>query len=177
MSGFELRRAVQDDAPEIVRSLELGFEGYRAFAPASWEPPEFEAERLRARLRNDLVWCLLALDDGAMAGHVSFMPAELHEMWPDEGNPRLGHFWQLFVREPWWGTGVASDLHMAAIAEATARGFETMRLHTPAAQARARAFYEREGWRLSREPFLEETLGMPLVEYRITLRAPADRTR
>jgi GNAT superfamily N-acetyltransferase len=177
MDGLALRRGIPDDAPEIVRTLELGFDGYRSFAPPSWNPPEFEEERLRARLEDDLVWCLVALDGEDMAGHVSFMPAALHDMWPDEDNPRLAHFWQLFVREPYWGTGLAADLHAAALAEAAARGMKTMRLHTPAAQGRARAFYEREGWRLTREPFLEESFGMPLVEYRIALIAPADRTR
>jgi predicted GNAT family N-acyltransferase len=40
-----------------------------------------------------------------------------------------------------------------------------MRLFTPEGQARARRFYEREGWVQYGEPF-EAGLGIPLVEYR-----------
>jgi hypothetical protein len=38
-----------------------------------------------------------------------------------------------------------------------------MRLFTPADQARARRFYEREGWTLRAEPYFEAALGLDLV--------------
>jgi hypothetical protein len=41
-----------------------------------------------------------------------------------------------------------------------------MRLHTPAEHARARAFYEREGWTAASPPFYEPMLGLTLVTYR-----------
>ena len=44
-----------------------------------------------------------------------------------------------------------------------------MRLFTPAAHARARRFYEREGWAQHREPELDEGFGMEIVEYRRAL--------
>jgi GNAT superfamily N-acetyltransferase len=163
---FSFRTGRPEDADEIARTLEAGFERYREFAPEGWESPPVAEERIRARLSESLVWCRVAESDGAMAGHVAFMPAELHEFWPDEGDPRLAHFWQLFVREPHWGSGIAVTLHSAAVAEATARGFSSFRLYTPAAQMRARRFYEREGWSIAGAPFLEETIGMELVEYR-----------
>ena len=90
------------------------------------------------------------------------MDATRHR-WPDV--PGVAHFWQLFVRAPWWGTGLATELHAAAVAEAAHRGFAAMRLFTPAGQARARRFYEREGW-TGGAPFDDDTFGMPLVEYR-----------
>ena len=76
------------------------------------------------------------------------------------------HFWMLFVRPPWWGSGLAHRLHAAACAEARARGFAALRLFTPAAQARARAFYEREGWTVAGAPFAHDTMGIDMVEYR-----------
>ncbi len=72
----------------------------------------------------------------------------------------------LFVREPWWGTGLAHRLHGLAVAEASARGSTAMRLLTPARQSRARAFYERRGWQLAGEPTWEPMLALDLVEYR-----------
>lgn len=52
--------------------------------------------------------------------------------------------------------------------EAARQGYGAMRLYTPIAQARARRFYEREGWVLEGDA-LESPMGMPLVEYRRTL--------
>jgi GNAT superfamily N-acetyltransferase len=78
----------------------------------------------------------------------------------------LAHLWMLFVRPPWWGTGLAGELHALAVAEAGRQGYSTMRLYTPAAHARARAFYERRGWTAEAAPFAEPMMGLDLVEYR-----------
>jgi hypothetical protein len=50
--------------------------------------------------------------------------------------------------------------------EAAREGYETIRLYTPHGAARARAFYEREGWALAPPAFAEPLLGLDLVEYR-----------
>jgi GNAT superfamily N-acetyltransferase len=80
--------------------------------------------------------------------------------------PRLAHLWMLFVRRQWWGTGLAKDLLRLAIVEASGRDYARMRLYTPAGQARARAFYEREGWSTDGEARFEPMLALDLVEYR-----------
>lgn len=100
-----------------------------------------------------------------MAGHCAFIPA-LKSRRPEGAPPTLAHLWQLFVREPWWGTGLAVTLLGRAVEEAAARGFEELRLVTPAGQARARRFYEREGWHVAGEPELVPGLELELVEYR-----------
>ena len=55
-----------------------GFETYRAFAPEGWTPPSAadERERLAGLLGEDHVWYLVAEHDGALVGHVGFLPAE-----------------------------------------------------------------------------------------------------
>ena len=163
---WSLRTAVPRDAEPIAVVLNEGFESYRSFAPADWEPPDPQAElkRLRVFLGREDVWCLVAEDGGEIAGHVAIMPARIHPH--PSSDDAMAHFWQLFVREPWWGTGLATDLHAAAVREAGARGFTSMRLFTPAAQGRARRFYEREGWTPAAAPFDDPDFGMPLVEYR-----------
>jgi GNAT superfamily N-acetyltransferase len=163
---WSLRPAVPRDAERIAAVLAEGFDSYRSFAPPGWEPPDPQAELrwLRDFLGNEEVWCLVAEEDGEMAGHVAIMPTRIHPHPSDDD--AMAQFWQLFVREPWWGSGLATALHAEAVREAGARGFTSMRLFTPAAHARARRFYEREGWTAVGEPVDALDFGMPLLEYR-----------
>jgi GNAT superfamily N-acetyltransferase len=59
----------------------------------------------------------------------------------------------------------------AAITEARGRGYARMRLFTPAAQVRARRFYEREGWVQAGEEFHSPGPDLVIVEYRYRLAA------
>jgi GNAT superfamily N-acetyltransferase len=175
VTAFRLRLATVDDAQAMARATVEAFEGYRAFAPPGWSPPTFEAElgTLRQRLGEPDVWALVGERRGALAGHVAFLPA-LRSRHPLPARrsrrpppaPSLAHLWQLFVRPPYWGSGLATQLHAAAVAEAARRGFSEIRLYTPAGQARARRFYEREGWSAAGPPQQSPSLGLPLVEYR-----------
>ena len=110
------------------------------------------------------MWCLLAEDEAGVAGYVAFLPAaEARRAVPD---PQLAHFWMLFVRAAWWGSGLARELHRAACAAAAERGFTAFRLFTPADHARARRFYEREGWAVADGPFDDADVGFAMFEYR-----------
>jgi GNAT superfamily N-acetyltransferase len=164
--SYELRPATEGDAEAIAAVTAEGFATYRGFAPAEWSPPstEGERERLGRLLADPEVWYVVAEHEAAVVAHVGFLPADraLHA----ERDPSLAHFRQLFVATAHWGTGLATRLHAAAIAEASARGFARMRLFTPAAQARARRFYEREGWTLARPPAFEAMIGLEMAEYR-----------
>lgn len=141
-----------------------GFEGYRSIAPPGWEPPELgpEVERVRAALAGG-AWALMAERDGALAGHTTIQAAATSMAPADE--PALAHLRALFVEPEWWGSGLARELHTAALAEATRQGFSSIRLFTPVAQARARRFYEREGWRPAGTAE-QYAAGLPVMEYR-----------
>ena len=52
----------------------------------------------------------------------------------------------IYVRPSSWGTGLAVELHDAAVAELRARGVARARLWVLAENDRARRFYERLGW-------------------------------
>jgi GNAT superfamily N-acetyltransferase len=163
---MEIRPASLDDVPVLAETMRLGFEGYRAFAPRGWELPPHEAERARIADRLPLpdAWCRLAEVAGQPAGHVAFLAAR--ELTGDRAPiPGVAHLWMLFVREPWWGTGLATRLLALAVEEAAARGYAAMQLYTPARHARARAFYEREGWRTDGIAWLEPMIGLDLVTY------------
>lgn len=171
MSAVIVRLATLADARDLAVTVQEGFETYRAWAPRGWDPPSLEVHvsGIRDRLPEPGCVCLLAeveteTETGAErepAGHVAYLPAR------DE--VAVAHVWMLFVRRQQWGTGIATDLLARAVAAATEEGYTGMRLHTPAGHARARAFYEREGWTAASPPFYEPMLGLPLVTYRIRL--------
>ena len=107
--------------------------------------------------------------DGALAGQVTILPAA-RAPHPVPGSA-LAHLRNLFVERDFWGTGLARTLNAAAVEAARERGYEELRLFTPARQDRARRFYEREGWVQVGEPFHDPGPDLALVEYRYALRS------
>jgi GNAT superfamily N-acetyltransferase len=168
VAALDICVAGPEDAQALAGTTRLGFESYKAWAPPGWRPPPrtLEIRSIRERLRSATTWCVFALDpEGEQAGHVGITDAAER----DRAHVRIpgrAHLWMLFVRPQWWGSGLASRLHDLGLEEATRRGYETIRLFTPHGAARARAFYEREGWELSSRPWAEPLLGLDLVEYR-----------
>jgi GNAT superfamily N-acetyltransferase len=163
---IHFRRATAADADSLARGVIEGVEDYPSFAPPGWRAPSLEAERehLRELLGHDHVCCLLAESGGHAVGQVTILPAA-RAPHPAE-DPSLAHLSNLFVRRDHWGTGLSRDLHRAALDAAAARGFTELRLFVAAGQARARRFYEREGWRPVGEPFHDPVPGLTMVEYR-----------
>jgi GNAT superfamily N-acetyltransferase len=160
-----LRRATAADADVLAGTVAEGFASYRAFAPPGWRAPDrLElALGIAVRLGQPSVRAWLAEDGEVPAGHVTWLPAAEARHASDE--PGLAHLEQLFVRRAHWSTPAASLLLARAVEQAAAEGFRRMRLGTPTGQARARRFYEREGWTATGEPWAEQPLGLELIEY------------
>ncbi len=157
-----MRRALPADAPTMARTMALGFDTYRAFAPLGWRAPAVETAGIRRRMATPGAWALLAEIAGEPAGHVALLP--LHG---DES--RTAHLWQLFVRPAWWGSGLAGALHEAFEQSARERGHAQAALRTPAAHTRARRFYARRGWRVDGPPEWMPELQLALVTMRRAL--------
>ena len=151
------------DVPDLAATADEGFRGYHAFAPGSYVPPTLTETRetLADRLTLPGAFARCARDRRGPLGHVVAFPMP--------GEPGLQHLFHLFLRERAQGTGLAAELLDLAVADAAAAGADTMRLFTPAGQARARAFYRREGFALFSGPAWEPRLGMPIVELRRAL--------
>lgn len=157
------------DAAALATVTLAAFASYREWAPKGWSPNgrpgEHEAELLRERLALPGYWCLMEETDGEPVGYVVLRPAVTTGDGP-QPTPGLAHLWHLFVKPAWWGTGVAKRLHDAAVDEARRRGCEAIRLWTPQGNARARAFYAREGWRETGGEHYSADLDLDLLEYR-----------
>ena len=169
LDALTFRPATADDAPVLAAVGVEGFATYSAFAPPGWRVHTLADGLAYATrfLATPSAWCELGEDADGVAGFAAFNAARHARIVDDD--PGLAHLWQLMVRPPWWGSGLAARLHGSALAAAAAGGFERMRLFAAAGQARARRFYEREGWTQRDEPFHDEAFGMAVVEYRRAL--------
>jgi GNAT superfamily N-acetyltransferase len=168
VATLDIRLATPNDAGALAGTTRLGFESYREWAPAGWRPPPraLELRAIRERLKQTTTWCAMAVgEDGEPAGHVGITHASERDR-PHVRIPGRAHLWMLFVRPPWWGSGLAQRLHRLGLEEARRQGYDTIRLYTPYGAERARAFYTREGWQLQGGAFAEPLLGLDLVEYR-----------
>jgi GNAT superfamily N-acetyltransferase len=164
VGGFTIRSGSRHDVGMLADDIQEGFATYRAWAPPGWEPPT-RVEMLLGmtqRFVKDGSWCVIAFDGEDPAGHATAR-AERDEH--DRLRPGVARLTHLFVRRRFWGSGVADLLHERIIAGMGERGFRTACLWTPVGQARARAFYERNGWRPSGALDPVNDLGLELLEY------------
>jgi GNAT superfamily N-acetyltransferase len=167
-AGFRLRLrgAVRSDAERLARLAIEGVADYPAFAPPGWAPPllDDEIRHVWVLLGAGYAWCLVAEEGDELVGQVTVVPARRAPR--PTRDPRLAHVSNLFVRRDHWGTGLARTLLDAAVAHARAEGYDAMRLFVAEGQARARRFYEREGWTATGAPFHDPTPGLRMLEYR-----------
>jgi RimJ/RimL family protein N-acetyltransferase len=165
---FRIRPATTADLGTIADSLVAGLATYRGWTPVGWNPPA-RTEMLLGLLQrfpHDGSWAHVAFEGSAPAGHISLRPDR------DESEvrrPDVALLTQLFVREQYWGSGLATELNALARADMAERGFSSGRLLVARGHRRARAFYEREGWRATGEHETSGELGLELAEYRLDL--------
>ena len=103
-------------------------------------------------IRPTLERTIVAEREGGPVGYVTWLDALLDDIWV----------------APWaQGRGVGALLLRAGEEAICANGFAEARLECVAANAGARRFYERHGWRLAREFTTEQPRpGLAMAEYR-----------
>ncbi|MGF6159410.1 ribosomal protein S18 acetylase RimI-like enzyme [Ensifer sp. KUDG1] len=162
---FEIRSARDEDHPAIVELWHQGWHQAHAHLVPAGILPFRTLEHFALWLAQAGDEFYVAADQGVL-GFVSVKDAEIVK---------------LYVGESARGTGLASALLSFAATLQRKRGVEEAELFCTAGNARAQAFYEREGWLLSRS-FVdalwlpEDVMGRFAVEthhYRKTLK-PSD---
>jgi GNAT superfamily N-acetyltransferase len=93
--------------------------------------------------------------DGSVHGFAAACPSGVDAV--------VGVIAQLYVDPAAWGTGLARDLLTVATDSLKARGFDVATLGVARDNARARRFYEREGWQATGAEVTEELWGVKMV--------------
>jgi GNAT superfamily N-acetyltransferase len=167
-----IRDATVDDADAVALVHVHGWQwGYRGLLPSEylnglsaerraeqWRSWLLEPGRTRTRIAE--------ADDGACVGFAVSGPSR------DPGaDDDTGEVYAIYIEEDAAGTGVGAELLRSAVAWLTERGFARATLWVLEGNARARRFYEREGWThdgaAKSEP--REDFTMDEVQYAISL--------
>jgi GNAT superfamily N-acetyltransferase len=166
LEGVRYRAATPRDATVVAALVADGFSTYRDFAPPGWQPRKAiqEEPEIHERLNRGDVHARAALAGGALVGFTGWMPA-ITRREPREPIPGRAHLWSLFIARDWWGSGLAGALLDWSTTGMRDSGFDTAQLWTPRAHARARAFYEREGWTGPSRAEFSPDLRLDLVLY------------
>jgi GNAT superfamily N-acetyltransferase len=159
MTNFSVRPAELEDAEGFVRAHESAWDGTIGVVVgrplAELAPFEERVARYRAGLAEPPpdVGAWVAERGGEIVGIAVRSGCELRD---------------LYVVPEAWGTGVGSGLMDAALAAMRAGECGEASLWVGEANARARRFYEREGWQSSGETRVSQ-LGPPELRYRLPL--------
>jgi GNAT superfamily N-acetyltransferase len=164
-ADIRYRAATPRDATVVAELIAAGFATYRGFAPDGWQPRTSiqEEPEIYDRLNHGDVHSRIALADAHLAGFTGWMPASHGR--PRQRIPGRAHLWSLFIAPDWWGTGLAAGLLHWSVTGMRDSGYDTAQLWTPKAHARARAFYEREGWGPSSRVQFSPELALDVVLY------------
>jgi ribosomal protein S18 acetylase RimI-like enzyme len=169
VAGTTIRPATLDDAVAIARvHIDARRAAYAAFFPPEYlDGLEVEAvaDLWRGRLVELGVQTLIAEADGRVVGQIRFGPAEAVE--------GAGEVLQLHILPDYWRRAIGTSLMATAIAALTAAGFREAVLNVYAENARARRFYERNGWHF--DGFEQDIdRGGPVRQLRYRRGLPAD---
>lgn len=163
-----MRLATVDDAERVGEVHVRAWEAYRGLLPDDFldglDAVE-RGERWRRNLsegRRDAP-LLVAERDGLVLGMCAFGP---------DRDGSCGEVWMINVSPEAWGTGVGQPLFDRAVEGLSDAGYTEAVLWVLEGNARARRFYERNGWQPD-GAVKEETFGDQVareIRYRISLR-------
>jgi GNAT superfamily N-acetyltransferase len=176
-----VRAATPDDAEAVAAIRIRGWQkGYAGLMPEAYlaglsAALRADAERFRAGLEHPTPHrqLFVAERDGTPIGFANVGPYR-RDQDPADLDDTAGEVRAIYVRPDAWRSGAGRALMDAAVEHLRGAGLTPIRLWVLEANARARAFYERYGFRLDggRSVFVVEQPGqlpVELVEVRYTL--------
>jgi GNAT superfamily N-acetyltransferase len=160
MPGWIVREATRDDGPGFVRAHELSWDAVGLVEQRLGDVVSFD-ERLKMfdagiDQVSDRAQVWVAERAGTIVG-LAVCTCEA----------ATGELRDLYVVPEEWGTGVAAALHNTALEWMRNRAAKAI-LWVGEANARARRFYERQGWKADGET-RDSPLGPRELRYRLTL--------
>jgi len=143
-----VRSAAEDDIAGIVDSYlaswQAGYDGLLSAAEIERQIGTRRDHDWRRGILSSTSQVDVALVDGVVVGVVQ--ATELSDPVRD-----LPEITMLYVRPASWGLGIAAALLAAGTTWIADRGHRSARLRVVERQARARRFYEREGWQIDEQ--------------------------
>ena len=137
-----VRDAVVDDAEEIsavhVRSWQVAYRGIIPDDHLDGMREGDRAARWRTILPTSAATTHVAVRDGRVVAFAS--------CGPDRDDPRRGEVWAIYADPDAWGSGAGHAVMQRACDLLRSAGFRDAVLWVLEDNARARAFYTREGW-------------------------------
>jgi ribosomal protein S18 acetylase RimI-like enzyme len=170
-----IRTATALDADEIARvQVESWRVAYEGIVPdehlkgLDWREWAITRREQLERAAEDGVRVLVALDDGVLVGYVATGP----ERDSSPSSPPSGQeIYALYLAPEVWGQGIGHDLLSRAVSEVPVEVPVT--LWVLADNLRARAFYERQGFRTDGATTTIQRGGRELAEVRYRLDRPS----
>jgi ribosomal protein S18 acetylase RimI-like enzyme len=151
---FQIRRAVEADAPGILDCLSAAFAVYHeCYSEQGFLDTVLTSGTLKHRRKQMVIFVAVRQSDGMVIGTVACGLAGEEE----------GHLRGMAVLPDCQGAGVAQQLLERAETELRARKCTRVTLDTTEPLRRAIRFYERHGYRPSGK--VSDFFGMPLYEY------------
>jgi len=161
-----LRRASIEDAEAIARVHVASWQGAYAGVLSEDFLAGLSVDRRAEGWRR--LWTqqpdlhvYVAERDGAIVGFASTGSSR-----DEDAGESCGELEAIYLDTTFWGTGVGARLHALVIDDLAAGGFTEATLWVLDANARARLFYERHGWRLDTLVRDDEIGGVAVREVR-----------
>ncbi len=123
---------------------------------------------LLQRFPRDGSWAHVAFERQAPAGHISLRPDRDEDEQP---RPEVALITHLFVREEYWGSGLAVQLHEIGVADMRERGFQSGRLLVASGHAARAGSTSARAGRPTGHVETSGELGLELAEYVLELPA------
>jgi ribosomal protein S18 acetylase RimI-like enzyme len=175
MGVMDIRPARIEDVPEIavvhVRSWQAAYGGLLPQAYLDGLDPSQRIGQWEQSLSapdRSYGETVVADAGGGLSGFVSYGPARDDDVDPQ----RAGEIYAIYLLPAAWDKGIGRQLMAAALDRLGEAGFHQVILWVLDSNARARRFYEADGWLADGSAKRDDSFGVPMTEVRYVRSLP-----